>query len=381
MSSMRSVHGILDVIKDITSNHESGRLEIDASGTPGMFLFNEGKLVHASLGSLKGFPAVNAAVALRDVQFSFDHVTPASHLSTITQNERVVLQRFFGIEAAEMEEAHDTVEPDWNPEPVPVVPLTAVEEIPQTDLEETPTVEVSPVRSFSFAAARQFNFFSQPRVAAGLALLLAFAVGAIALRSKLKAPPQSTSVAAVAEAPSSVHVAQPEVKPAAVESPAAAVESPSVVVARQPNTRVKTASTAPVVSTVRRESDERAAKVQDLTGEWQVINTVQNTGYKSFDKMQLGFRLKINQKGKEFTAKGEKFSENGQTLPAVSRTPIQVTGTIEGDKVVATFIEDGRMRRSNGRFLWRLQNGGDALAGTFVSTAGNSRGISAVTKQ
>ncbi len=375
MSEMRSVHGILDVINNITSNHESGRLEIDACGTPGMLLFNEGKLVHASLGSLKGFPAVNAAVALRDVQFSFDHVTPASHLSTITPNERVVLKRFFGIEAAEMEEAHHTVEPDWNPEPEPVVPLAAVQEIPQTDPEETPTVEVSPVRAPSFAVARQSAFFSRPRVAAGLALVLALAVGAIALRSKLKTSQQSASVAAVVEAaPSSDRVAEPEAKPVAVESPA-------VAVSKKPNTRVKIDSPAPVVSTVRRESDERATKVQDLTGEWHVINTVEKTGYKSFDKIQLGFRLKINQKGKEFTAKGEKFSENGKTLPAVSRTPIHVTGSIEGDKVVATFVEDGRMRRSNGRFVWRLQNGGDALAGTFVSTAANSRGRSAVTKQ
>ena len=373
MSEVRSVHGILDVIQKITSNHESGRLEIDACGTPGTFLFNEGKLVHASLGSLKGFPAVNAAVALRDVQFSFDHVTPASHLSTITQNERVVLKRFFGIEAAGMEAAHHTVEPDWNPEPEPVVPLTAVEEIPQTDLEETPTVEVSPVCLPSFAAARQSAFFSRPRVAAVLALLLALAIGVIALRLKSKAPQQSASVAAVVEAAPNFPVAQAEVKPVVVESP-------SVAVSKQPNTRVKIDSPALVVSTVRRESDERVAKVQDLTGEWQVINTVQQTGYKSFDKLQLGFRLKINQKGKGFTAKGEKFFENGQTLPAERRTPIHVTGSIEGDKVVATFVEDGRLRRSNGRFVWRLQNGGDALAGTFVSTAANSRGRSAVTK-
>ena len=79
---MSTVPGILDVIKSITSNRESGRLEIDASGTPGTLLFNEGKLVHASLGSLKGFPAVNAVVALRDVQFNFDHVVPASHSKT-----------------------------------------------------------------------------------------------------------------------------------------------------------------------------------------------------------------------------------------------------------------------------------------------------------
>ena len=375
MSEMRSVHGILDVIKRITSNHESGRLEIDAQGTPGTLLFNEGKLVHASLGSLKGFQAVNAVVALRDIQFSFDHVTPASHVSTISQNERVVLKRFFGIEAAEMEEAHDSAEPDWNPEPEPVVPLTAVEEIAQTDPEETPTVEVAPVRSPSFVAARQSSF-SAPRVAAGLALLLLVAtVGTIAVRSKLKATQQSASVAAVVEStPSSAAVAEPEVKPIAVESP-------SVAVSQQPKARLKMDSPAPVASTVRRESDDSAAKVRDLTGDWQIINTVEKSGYKSFDKMQLGFRLKINQKGKAFTAKGEKISENGQTLPADSRTPIHMTGSIEGDKIIATFVEDGRKRRSNGRFVWTLQSGGDALVGTFVSTAANSRGKSALTKQ
>jgi hypothetical protein len=53
---------------------------------------------------------------------------------------------------------------------------------------------------------------------------------------------------------------------------------------------------------------------------------------------------------------------------------------MDGDNVVATFVEDGTMRKTNGRFVWKLKNGGDQLAGTFVSTAANSSGRSAVTK-
>lgn len=317
---MRTVPGILDVIKGITSNRESGRLEIDAFGTPGTFLFNEGKLVHASLGSLKGFPAVNAAVALRDVQFSFDHVAPASHVSTITPSERIVLHRFFGIEAADIEEAKDTIEPDWNPTPEPVVPLAEV------------------------ARARSSVFFSRRVIAVSLVLLLALAGGAIVLRSRMKARQQVASVTTT--------VAEPETNSAPEPQP----EEKAV------------ATVEPDVS------------VRDLSGEWQVINTVQRTAYKSYDNMQFGFRLKIDQRGKQFTAKGEKFSENGQTLPAAGRTPIEMTGTIDGDKVVATFTEDGRTRRTNGRFVWRVQNGGDGLAGTFVSSAANSSGKSAVTR-
>ena len=325
MPEMRTVPGILEVIKSITANRESGRLEIDASGTPGTFLFSEGKLVHASLGTLKGFPAVNAAVALRDVHFSFDHVAPASHSSTITPNERVVLKRFFGIEAADLEDPKDTIEPDWNPAPEPVVPLAEIARTP---------------------------FFSRQVIALSLALVLALALGAIALKSRMKSRQEAASVATVIEPQSnSVPESQPEVKE---------IATPSVAISQ---------------------SSTPETKVQDLTGEWQLINTVQKTAYKSYDNMQFGFRLKVNQRGKQFTAKGEKFSENGQTLPAASRTPIEMTGSIEGDKVVATFIEDGRTRRTNGRFVWKVQNGGDGLAGTFVTTAANSSGKSAVTRQ
>ena len=324
MSEMRSVPGVLEVVKSITSNHESGRLEIVSSGTRGTLLFNEGKLVDARLGSLSGFQAVNAAVALQNVQVSFDHVTPASPLSSITPSERIVLKRFFGIEAAELNETAATAEPeiDWNPAPEPVVPLN-----------EAPTIPLA--------------FFSAPGLAVCLAILIGLAVGAIALRSRFRAPQSSAPVAAtvVESQPSAAAEPQPEVKQVAAEP------------------------------------EKRAAKVQDLTGEWQVINTVQKTGYKSFDNMKVGFRLKIDQQGKEFTGKGEKFSENGQTLPAANRTPIHVTGSINGDKVVATFVEDGRMRKTNGRFVWKLKNGGDQLAGTFVSTAANSSGRSSLTKQ
>ena len=344
MSEMRSVSGILEVVKNITSNHESGRLEIVSSGTRGTLLFNEGKLVDARLGSLGGFQAVNAAAALRDVQVSFDHVTPASHLSNITPSERIVLKRFFGIEAAGMDEPADTPEPeiDWNPAPEPVVPLNEAATIP-------------------------LSFSSIPRLAVCLALLIGLAVGAVALRSRFKASQPSAPVATVVKS-----------QPSAATEPQ--LEVNQVVAAPQPEVK-QVAAPQPEVKQVAAEPERRAAKVQDLTGEWQVINTVQTTAYKSFDNMKVGFRLKINQQGKEFTGKGEKFSENGQTLPPASRTPIHVTGSIDGDKVVATFVEDGRMRRTNGRFVWKLQNGGDQLAGTFVSTAANSSGRSALTKQ
>jgi len=320
MSDMRSVSGILEVIKSITSNHESGRLEILSSSTRGTLLFTEGKLVDARLGSLSGFQAVNAAVALHDVQVSFDHITPAQQLSSITPSERAVLKSFFGIEAADMHEPAGTAETiEWNPAPEPVVPLS-----------EAPTIPL--------------GLFSVPRLALCLVLLIGLTGGAIALRGRLKAPLLSSPVTT------------------AVESQRSPVT--------EPEPKVHVAS----------EFDEPTSKLSDLTGEWQVINTVQKTDYKSFDNMKIGFRLKIDQQGKEFTGKGEKFSENGQTLAVENRTPIHVIGSIKGDKVLATFVEDGKLRKTNGRFVWKLQST-DQLAGRFVTTAANSSGRSAMTKQ
>jgi hypothetical protein len=214
---------------------------------------------------------------------------------------------------------------------------------------------------------------------------------------------------AVESQPSSAFNAQPEqvaVAPETKHEAPAAVSERSINVSQQQDTQAQSVSPSPVARATQSESGagdaivrddnddvnhdanlnhdsnlEHDADVQDLTGEWRIINTVEKTAYKSFGNMEVGFRLTVNQNGKEFTAKGEKFSENGQTLPTARRTPIQLKGSIDGDKVIATFVEDGRERRTNGRFIWKLQHNGDGLSGTFISTAANSRGRSTLTKQ
>ena len=92
--------------------------------------------------------------------------------------------------------------------------------------------------------------------------------------------------------------------------------------------------------------------------------------------MKIGFDLSIDQTGSTFTGKGRKVSENGRSLPASSRTPIQVKGSINGDRIEATFIEEGTARKSNGRFEWRIDKSG-RLKGNFATTAAGSSGKSA----
>lgn len=406
MSDINNTHGLLDLIKSIASNRESGRLEINSSGAQGALLFTDGKLVDARLGSLEGFQAVNAAVSLPGAQFGFVHATYPPHSGTIGPNERLVLSRFFGIEAAEIDEAHANpdAEVDWNMMPEQVVPLAEVEEMPQDDFQDTPTIEARPIAApvleevpveapvipeATVIRRNNAHAFTLPRarVALYLALILAVtAAVAIALRSRLNAHRQVASAATSVE---SKPQPSPESSPVQVKGESVASSETQVKqatsrassVSQQRSTPVRSESPSVAVNAKQRdESEERHVNAHNLAGEWKVINTVQKTAYKSFDKMEVGFRLRIKQTGKDFTATGVKFSENGRNLPQNSRTPIQVTGSIDGDKIVATFVEDGLMRRTNGRFVWKLQNGG-GLTGTFASTAANSSGKSAAIRQ
>ena len=121
-------------------------------------------------------------------------------------------------------------------------------------------------------------------------------------------------------------------------------------------------------------------KRKDLTGNWTVVNTVQKTSYRSYQDLKIGFDLSISQNGNSFTGKGQKISENGRDLPADSRTPIEVKGSIEGNRIEATFSEQGTMRKTKGRFVWQIDETG-SLNGTFVSTAARTSGKSAAKRE
>jgi len=317
---------MLDFISTIAANRDSGRLNVVTGTTAGALLFNDGKLVDARLGNLTGFQAINALAAMPDVRYSFDPSVVPHEFSSITQSERVVLKQFFGIE---------TVEPRADNEATVVVTgNTAHAELPAA-----PTYALTP----RFSYARAF-------VMAAAVIVIAAAVAVLIFMSRERTTTPTQQATAV----------EPVSAPARV-SPAAVSTAPAAD------------STAPApVSTA-------ARAAHDLTGKWTVVNTVDTTSYQQFKNMKIGFDVSINQTGKTFTGKGKKISENGRSLPANSRTPIQLQGTIEGNRVEATFFEEGTGRKSNGRFVWRIDNSG--LTGIFATTAARSSGKSAARRE
>ena len=120
--------------------------------------------------------------------------------------------------------------------------------------------------------------------------------------------------------------------------------------------------------------------VEDLNGEWEMINTVESSSDTSYINARVAFRLFIKQAGQEITADGEKIWVSDRALKSNEHTPIHITGLIKGDSVEATFVEEGLKRKSSGRFVWKLEEN-KKLGGTFVTTAADSSGRSVVTRK
>lgn len=122
------------------------------------------------------------------------------------------------------------------------------------------------------------------------------------------------------------------------------------------------------------------AQAANLSGEWSMVNAIEKTSYPAYANLRLGYHLVISQTGTEFTANGEKITEDGRSMADYERTPIHVTGSVNHNSVSATFVEEGQRRSTSGRFEWTVTTDGNQLRGTFSSTAAKSSGSSVATR-
>ena len=415
---------LLDVIALIFANRESGRLKIQAGATVGFFSFKEGKLADAHMGALTGFPAINAALSIREAHFSFDPSSPPLASNFNTPNERIVLKQLFGIETADPEAADNQVSANVSEIPtlsreVPLSNATDPEWIATDPIigaynqapddksiratgELAGTLEAQPIEDdesrepevtlVTAKVPKRRRTISYPPLSSlpksysrGLyvaVLLISIGAGAatVTFLSELndRRSPTSATEPSVSATEPSVSATQPS---ASATEPSVSAADPSVS-ATEPNASAAkpSESSLPLIAHAGKQI-EISSEPQNLTGRWKVVNVVEKTSYRSFSNLKIAFLLHIKQTGPNFTAEGEKLSENGRVLPATNRTPIRVTGSVDGERVEATFIEEGMRRKTSGRFVWRIEKAGAGLTGTFDSTAARTSGKSAATKE
>jgi 1A family penicillin-binding protein len=110
----------------------------------------------------------------------------------------------------------------------------------------------------------------------------------------------------------------------------------------------------------------------DLSGWWEVTNTIQSTNYPAYQGLRLTYRVQLEQDGNRITGRGQKWAEDGGPVSAAARSPISIVGRIAGRQVILQFTERGARRSTDGSFSWIVSPG--ALHGSFTSTAAATSG-------
>ena len=112
----------------------------------------------------------------------------------------------------------------------------------------------------------------------------------------------------------------------------------------------------------------------NVAGSWTLNTKVESSSYSRFAGLQLGYEVRLEQKGDRITGAGRKVAENGNPIRKRAQTPLSVNGTINGDRLTLNFVERGARRPSRGKFVLQLDDG-ETLRGRFSSTAARSSGI------
>ena len=373
---------ILDVIRDLASSGATGKLQITTGMTEGAVYFDKGQIVDASLGKLNGFQAINAVSSLLDATFNFDSsISPPTQ--NLTPNERMLLNDFFGIEVHREPEYFPGLSGPSTSEPAQVVPLIDVD-----DRDDVQVLDTQPIPHLEHEQIPDPRFYDATSLVSH-----STALSPAEPKHSTDSIPQNADEVTLIRgnkhrtAVSHERVPQRRLLPALVVALAILLAVVAVALFNRSRERNSpdivqmppAADVSPVIQSPEVASNGGSAPA-DLTGNWKVVNTVEQTTYQRYKNLEVGFELAINQTGNQFTGKGQKVSENGRSLSGNSRTPIEVKGSIEGDRVEATFSESGAARKTSGRFVWRIDKASGALTGTFNTTAARSSGKSAATK-
>jgi hypothetical protein len=78
------------LLRTLRVQRKSGRLQVEYPEAPGAFFFEEGQLVDAQLGSLRGLEAVHAALALEGASFNFNPLVRPPDRSINRQEQKFI---------------------------------------------------------------------------------------------------------------------------------------------------------------------------------------------------------------------------------------------------------------------------------------------------
>jgi hypothetical protein len=114
------------------------------------------------------------------------------------------------------------------------------------------------------------------------------------------------------------------------------------------------------------------SEADSLSGEWSMNTRVESSRLQRYEGLRLVYQLRLHQVGNQLTGAGYKIRENDHAIQ--TQTPITLSGEVQGDRVVMTFMERGTQRASTGKLVLDRESN-DVLRGRFLSDAAQSAGV------
>ncbi|MDT7603047.1 MAG: hypothetical protein QOF61_1044 [Acidobacteriota bacterium] len=79
-----------DIIRTLRAQRKSGRLQVEYPDAPGAFFFEDGQLVDAQMGALRGVEAIYAALSMRGASFNFNPLVRPPERSIDRQGQKFI---------------------------------------------------------------------------------------------------------------------------------------------------------------------------------------------------------------------------------------------------------------------------------------------------
>jgi cytoskeleton protein RodZ len=201
---------------------------------------------------------------------------------------------------------------------------------------------------------------SLPRPASPTDQPVPFSESAISSDADRK-PSNATANASARQAAPARNTAAPQARSASNAAPSSAAAGRPVETPARP--------AAPVGP----QSVGTAGSIQNVSGSWNLATQIESSSHSPYAGLKLGYEMKLEQDGDRVTGVGRKVTENGSEIGPRAQTPLTVSGTIAGDRLTLTFVEQGTQRDTQGKFVLLVDEAG-TLRGRFSSDAAQSSG-------
>mgnify|MGYP001612079388 CR=1 FL=1 len=123
----------------------------------------------------------------------------------------------------------------------------------------------------------------------------------------------------------------------------------------------------------------------NLTGEWEVINTVLETSYNPYLGLKVVWKMHILQNGNNISGSGEKIKDIEKIgiekeLEHSKRDSVEIEGYIENNylrknRLFISVKQDGQLRKTRATYTLYFVDDNN-LSGGFISTAADTKGKS-----